>query len=125
MKSSALITLIFSIAIAVLMYTLFFKYLPDTQVTNVTQDVEDLVNKIEGDIDNETDTTDLDAKDIDENTPYSGIDEVNEDKDVETDEKDVNEDGKEGNSTESDINAIEEALKEVNVDIPVTSDLQL
>ena len=54
MKSSALIILIFCVALAVLLYTVFFKYLPDAEIDKRVNESTLIIKGIDTTINNET-----------------------------------------------------------------------
>lgn len=61
MKSSALITLIFCVALAVLLYTVFFKYLPDVEIDKKAIESSTIIKGIDTTISEETNMSDFEV----------------------------------------------------------------
>ena len=61
MKSSALIILIFCIALAVLLYTVFFKYLPDVEIDKKSIESSTIIKGIDTTINEETNMSDFEV----------------------------------------------------------------
>ncbi|MEN9389870.1 MAG: hypothetical protein RLY61_954 [Candidatus Parcubacteria bacterium] len=61
MKSSAWIVLIFTVALAVLLYTIFFKYLPDVEIEKKAKESSTIIKGIDMTINNETNMSDFEV----------------------------------------------------------------
>ncbi len=61
MKSSAWIVLIFTVALAVLLYTIFFKYLPDVEIEKKANESSTIIKGIDMTINNETNMSDFEV----------------------------------------------------------------